>query len=666
MKNWRKVVGVLAMVGILTNHAASGSADGTVKTPSRMDIPTPAPESSPVPQDSAHPLTAVDLEAWLNSLMTFGLKNGDVAGAVVAVVMNGQVLFQSGYGYADVEKKIPMDADLTLVRIGSVSKLFTWTAVMQMVEQGKLDLNRNVDDYLDFKVSPPGGRAISLLDLMNHRGGFEEGLKDVLAVDPARAQDTETYLKRHPRPLLFKPGSVPAYSNYGTAVAGYIVERVSGEPFERYVDEHIFKPLGMTHSSFQQPLPERLGATMSQGYRMASLPASPFELVATRPAGSVSSTAADMGRFMLAHLQEGRLEDKRVLSADTARLMHSPSETALPGFDTMAHGFFYQTRNDRLLIGHGGDTIIFHADLELLPREGVGIFVGFNSRGRDDAVYGLRKALVDQFLARYFPPTGKLQEATVLKSAVADAGRMAGRYESSRRVEHGFLSTFYLMQQTVIGANPDGTILAPKAFGMGEARYIEIGPNVWREEGDSHQLALSNVDGIDTILDSEDPTSVLQRVPAHRASSLYLSVMAGSAATLLLAVILWPVGYLVRRHYRSALPYSKEARRWRTVLRGSAALNLAWLIAWAVVLAPVLHVQIEHYDEALDPTIRTLQIAGMVVLVLAAAGLVCLFRLWRAGGTWAQRLGNGLIAAALLGVVWTGLLGHLIGLDLNY
>src|SRR6185295_18367192 len=126
-----------------------------------------------------------DVEAWLNGFMNYGLKNGDIAGGVVAVVKDGKVLFQSGYGYADVEKKTPMDAEHTMTRIGSTSKLFTWTAVMQLVEQGKLDLQRNVDDYLDFKVSPAGGKPITLLDLMNHRGGFEEGLKDIFALDPA-------------------------------------------------------------------------------------------------------------------------------------------------------------------------------------------------------------------------------------------------------------------------------------------------------------------------------------------------------------------------------------------------------------------------------------------------------------------------------------------------
>src|SRR5581483_1143403 len=430
--------------------------------------------------NTPHPLDAAEIGSWLGGLLPYGLKNGDIAGAVVVVVKDGQTLFQSGYGYADVEKRIPMDPERTMTRIGSTSKLFTWTAVMQLVGQGRLDLHRNVDDYLDFKVSAPGGRPITLLALMNHEGGFEEGLKDSLSLDPQTFQSTETYLKQHPRPLLFPPGTVPAYSNYGTALAGYIVQRVSAEPYERYIEQHIFLLLGMRHSTFEQPLPGRFEGMISQGYRTASGPPQPYELVATDPAGGAATTAADMARFMIAHLQQGHLEKYDLLSSQTAQLMQSPSETGLPGFATMAHGFVHEVRNGRTLIGHGGDTLFFHAQLELLPQEGVGIFYGFNSRGRDDAVYGLRKALLDQFMDRYFPDTAPQHESTPLPTAVADARKIVGRYETSRRVEHGFLSVFYLLQQTVIAADPDGTLITTKAFEPGEARLREVSPNLWR------------------------------------------------------------------------------------------------------------------------------------------------------------------------------------------
>jgi CubicO group peptidase (beta-lactamase class C family) len=478
--------------------------------------------AAPTPGISS-PLEASDLHAWLDGLLPYAMKSGDIAGTVIVVVKDGKVLFQEGYGYSDFDKRVAMDPERTLIRPGSTSKLFTWTAVMQLIEQGKIDLDRNVDDYLDFKVSPAHGKPITMRDLMNHKAGFEEGLKDILAIDPNGLQSTETYLKLHPRPLLFPPGEVPAYSNYGAALAGYIVQRVSGQPFERYVEEHILLPLGMQHSSFDQPLPDRFKSAMSDGYRTASTGPQPYELIITRPAGSMTTTAADMARFMLAHLQQGHFGDYAMLGTQYAQLMHSPSETALPGFGTMAHGFFRDVRNGRTVIGHGGDSVVFHTECDLLPEEGVGIFYTFNSRGRENAVYGLRKALFDQFMDRYFPPASPAPDPPTLASAVGDAHRIAGRYQESRRVEHGFLSVFYLLQQTVIGAKGDGTITAPRVIEPGEATFREIAPDLWREVGGTHELALRTVDGIKTVIDNEDPISVLQPVPLLRSARVWRS-----------------------------------------------------------------------------------------------------------------------------------------------
>jgi CubicO group peptidase (beta-lactamase class C family) len=641
--------------------SASESAAASERAATSESATPPAPLAS-----AGHELTAADAEAWLDGLLIHGLKRGDIAGAVIAIVKDGKVLYQAGYGYADVEKKRPMDPERVLTRIGSTSKLFTWTAVMQLVQQGKLDLDRNVDDYLDFKVSPPGARPITLLDLMNHRAGFEEGLKDLLSMDPHTFQSTETYLKEHPRPLIFPPGTVPAYSNYGAALAGYIVQRVSGEPFERYVENHIFLPLGMQHSTFDQPLPERFQGMISQGYRTASTAPQPYELVVTAPAGSVASTAADMARFMLAQLQLGRLGDYDLLDRPTATLMQSPSEAAPPGFGTMAHGFFYETRNGRKVIGHGGDTIFFHTEFELLPQEGVGIFYSFNSRGRDNAVYGLRKELLDQFIDRYFPDPLPAAEPKALASAAADAAKITGRYQSSRRVEHGFMSVFYLLQQTVIGVDTDGTLVTPKSFEPGEAHFREVAPDVWREVGDTRELTVREVNGIKTVLDSEDPSSVLQAVPVYQSAPLNLTVLGGSFLVLAFGVVFWPAAYFVRRHYLRPLPYPAEARRPRIVLQVAAACGVLWLIGWILAVLPLLGAHYEFYSTAHDPLIRALQLAGVVLVVLAAGALWSVRRLRRWQPSRWVRIGNGLLAAGLLGLVWIGIVGGLISFRLNY
>lgn len=615
---------------------------------------------------SSHPLDSQDLEAWLDGLLPYALNSGDIAGGVIAVVKDGNILLQKGFGFADVGRQIPMDPERTLIRAGSTSKLFTWTAVMQLVEQGKLDLDRNVDEYLDFKVSLATGRPITLLDLMNHRAGFEEGLKDILATDPHRLESTETYLKQHPRPLLFPPGTVPAYSNYGAALAGYIVQRVSGEPFERYVEQHIFEPLGMVHTTFVQPLPARFKDAVSLGYRTASTPPLPYELVVTAPAGSLATTAADMARFMIAQLNLGRMGDSEIFKGQTARLMQSPSETALPGFSTMAHGFFYEHRNGRTLIGHGGDTVVFHTELDLLPEEHVGIFYNFNSRGRDNAVYGLRKALLDRFMDRYFPTSAFAPSAQTLPTASRDALRIAGRYQSSRRVEHGFLSLFYLLQQTVITPNPDGTISAPRSLEAGNDTFHEVAPGLWQQLGGTRQLALQRIDNIQTVVDSEDPTSVLQVVPFYRSSALNLPLLLMAFAILALTILFWPISWLVRRGYGVQTRQSVPLRRVRLYTRLAAAVDVLYLVGWMMLLKPVLSLDLQVYSAALDPVVRALQLAGLAAIAAAAVGLWSTWQLFKLEVPMRYRLWNGALVAAMLGIVWIGFVGNLISFNLNY
>jgi len=244
------------------------------------------PEAKPGAETAtvtAPQMTAADVETFLDGVVLIQLERENVAGITVAVVKDGKLLFAKGYGYSDREKKTPVSPETTLFRPGSISKLFTWTSVMQLQEQGKLDLDKDVNEYLDFKIPEAFGKPITLKNIMTHTAGFEEQVKDLFSAD-TKSPNLGEYLKTHIPARIFPPGTVPAYSNYATALAGHIVERVSGQPFEQYVAEHIFKPLGMTHSSFDQPLPPELVDSMSRGYRVASGPAVEFEVVAPFPA----------------------------------------------------------------------------------------------------------------------------------------------------------------------------------------------------------------------------------------------------------------------------------------------------------------------------------------------------------------------------------------------
>ncbi|HLK53148.1 MAG TPA: serine hydrolase domain-containing protein, partial [Candidatus Angelobacter sp.] len=207
---------------------------------------SPAPKAAAASEskvtEPTHELTVDDVHAFLDGFVPMQLEREDIAGAVVLVVKDGAIFFAKGYGYSDVDKKMPVTVDATLFRPGSISKLFTWTAVMQLVEQGKLDLDRDINDYLDFKIPEKFGKPITLRHLMTHTPGFEEQVKDLINEEGTPIATLRQHLVSHMPQRIFPPGTTPAYSNYGASLAGYIVERVSGRPFNDYITENIFKP----------------------------------------------------------------------------------------------------------------------------------------------------------------------------------------------------------------------------------------------------------------------------------------------------------------------------------------------------------------------------------------------------------------------------------------
>src|ERR1700761_4449077 len=332
----------------------------------------------PNPATAAHTLDQADLAAWLDGFVPYAIKGGDIAGGVVTVVKDGEVIFAKGYGYSDLAAHRPVDPERTLFRPGSVSKLFTWTAVMQLVEQGKLDLDRNVNDYLDFRIPDRPEGPITLRHIMTHTAGFEEKIKSLIVEDPKLLAPLANYVRDGIPKRIFPAGSTPAYSNYATALAGYLVQKVSGQTFDDYLDNNIFKPLGMTHASFRQPLPAALAADMSPGYKVASEPAKAYEIVVAGPAGSLAASGVDMAKFMIAHLQDGEFHGTRILQAATAQQMHTSPTTMIVPLNRMMLGFYEQNYNGHRVISHGGDTEWMHSYLHLFLDDHVGLFMSFN------------------------------------------------------------------------------------------------------------------------------------------------------------------------------------------------------------------------------------------------------------------------------------------------
>ena len=439
----------------------------------------PVTASAAVAPTTTHPLNSADLEAFFDGILPLQLERSDIAGASVLVMQNGQILLQKGYGFADVKKKQPVDPASTLFRLASISKLSTWIAVMQLEEQGRLDLDTDVNQYLDFKIRPAFGKPITLRNLMTHTGGFEEELKDVILTDPKMAVSLRDFLVHNQPMRLFPPGEIPAYSNYGVGLASYIVQRVSGEPFEQYTSRHMYQPLKMLHSTFDQPL--RGGLHSSDGYGPSTeKPAIGFEIFNPVGAGGFSATAADMGRFGSMLLNGGVLDGARILKPETLIRMWTPQYEASPALPPLCMGFYQTWRNDLRWIGHEGDLIAFHSLFFVEPAQKLVLFVSYNSAGGGARP---RPEILNQFSDRYFPGAPHTQK--FLNLPRSELKQIEGTYMSTRRAETTKLRLFSLLGQAPVKIDKDGAAVIDfvyaKDLRLHTIHWKPIAKDLWQE-----------------------------------------------------------------------------------------------------------------------------------------------------------------------------------------
>jgi len=636
------------------------------KTPNPLAPKTKkaAEEAPPAATPETHDLTAADLDAFLAGVMPLQLERENIAGAVVLVVKDGKVLYSHGYGYADVVKKTPVSPDSTLFRPGSISKLLNWTAVMQLVEQGKLDLDRDVNDYLDFKIPATYAQPVTLRNIMTHTGGFEETVQELFVRDASDLKPLDVYLKTHMPARIFPPGTTPAYSNYATTIAGYIVQRVSGQPFDDYIDEHILKPLGMTQSTTRQPVPESFKSRMSNGYDVASEPAKSFEFVEAAPAGSSSVTAADMAKFMIAHLQDGTFQGVQILKPETARLMHSAQFENIPGMNAMALGFYEETRNGHRIIGHGGDTQYFHSDLHLVPDANLGFFISYNSAGKGEI--DARGAVWHKFLDRYFPyqPPAGAQVA----NAAQDAQSVAGRYIVSRRSETTLLKVLTVAGESKVFVNDDGSISDSdlKDLNGEPKKFREIGPMLFRDVNSQDLIGFKRDSSGSLVFAIDYPFMVFQRAPFAENSGWNIPLIVTSLAILLLTLLLWPIASLVRKRYAQTLVLTPEQKRLRLLVRLVCLLDLIFFAGFALFFTLAFK-DIGLLSPKYNLWLRLIQLVGWVGVIGTILALLNAFRSWRQPDRWLwSRIGDTLIAVACLGVVWFAFTWNMLHWSLLY
>ncbi len=601
-------------------------------------------ELSPYPGGPSDP---AEVKVFLDQLISPQLEKHHIPGAVVVVVKDGEILYAGGYGYADLERQLPFIPDQTLFRIGSTAKLFTWTAVMQLVEQGRIDLDADLNNYLkDFQIPATYPRAITMRHLMSHSAGFEDGMIGAIASGPEQMIGLDEYVKNHLQPRARPPGELTAYSNYGATLAGYVVEVVSGLPFDSYVESKIYGPLGMESSTFRQPLPEGLADRLAVSYDYAGdFRPVPMMYINQVPAGAMSTTATDLARFMIAHLQDGRYEAARILQEGTARQMHArlfSNDLRLSG---MAYGFFDQEINGQRVLHHGGGFPAYMGMLALLPEQGSGFYVGYNALGGNAAVSEFTAAYFDH----YYPGTAA-DLAVPRYDPSSRAGAFAGTYRFTRLSRTTLESLANLTELGYINVreeSEDGVILsAVTSAGYQTIRGTKVGPLLFTSSDGRERFAFGGVhDGIATQLYlNNSPHVAYERIAWYDLPSIRLKILAVSLLILLSFPVVAGLRHVMAR--RRGIIRDSSAR-----LPEAAAAGLA-IAAVLVIIATVGSLWINAMGQGQGLHATLVHGLGWLCVFLSLLVMLCAVGVWiRSSWSPLQRIHYTLLTVAAPGLL---------------
>ncbi|OMF07417.1 hypothetical protein BK127_29300 [Paenibacillus sp. FSL H7-0331] len=595
-----------------------------IQTPVSAALPISTSLSVKTEEAAADLNYTAQLTAFIDGIMNVHLDNFKIPGAVISIVKDGQVLLAKGYGHSNLEEGKLVDPRTNLFRIASTTKLFTWTAVMQLVEQGKLDLDTDVNTYLKtVKIPKTYPQPVTMRHLLTHTAGFEEGgVGYQITTDPTKLPvSISDTLSKHRLALVRPPGEMMSYSNYGAALAGLIVEEISGIDYNDYIQKNIFNPLDMKYATVHEPVPASLEPYAVLGYARENgqFVTKPLTYEGGfRPAGSGSVSAVDMAHFMIAHLQNGRYGDQQILKPETAKLMHAPAfqfDKRLPAMDL---GFYELRMNGLRVIAHGGADTLFNTELYLVPDKQIGIFVSYSGGEGGTAAAGLAKAFFD----RYYPAqVGKLPAVSAeLENAVP---KYAGSYQFTRR-NHSEIDKFFSFLSQISVSVSDNRL----SIGSGAEQqiYAPIEPNLFQEVGGTHQIGFrTDASGMVThLLLDILPEMPLEPTPLLDQSMFWLPLL-GISAILFITVL---TGFAYRRREIKELP---KAQKW--AVRLSAATS-----AWALVTLIATYVVVLNMDQLdrlsrITPSLNVylfmpIILVGMTVAILALSVIAWKNQYW--------------------------------------
>jgi CubicO group peptidase (beta-lactamase class C family) len=629
-----RAVAAAALVCLLGLSTASSA-----QAPAPAAVSPPAPAPAPVALPGVTPLPAPELEAFVDGIIRDAIAADHIPGVTVSVVQNGQTILKKGYGFARLEPTArPVDPDRTLFRIASISKTFTWIAVMREVEAGRMRLDAPINLYLpeQVQVRDQGFTTpVRVRDLMSHTPGFEDrALGQLFERDPARVRPQLVYLRQERPRRAFEPGTTPAYSNYGVNLAGAALAYISQQPFERIIERDITGPLGMTRTTFRDPYPARpdlpapmpaaLAAEVADGFYWtgAGWRKRPYEYTSQgAPAGGASTTAADMARYMTMHLNGGTLDGAVIYGPRTAEGFRTPQWRPHPAVAGTAHGFLpYALPGGRTGWGHDGALLSFRSSMVMVPELGLGVFIASNGETGDRLTSQLAGRIVQRFYgpAPTLPPPG----SEWLK---ANASAFEGQYVGNRRAFHGLEKLTGLVNSRVTVRVTDNGVLLISGFDF-TSRWLPVGTSGQFRQADGWRtLAFEMKDGRAVRYFTGGGVNAFERQGLFGGGGWFVNL--GLLALIASVATLAGVGLRMRlRDYRE----TPMQRRVSLVQTTQAVLWILAAFTAGIWLSRSGDIAAIFFDWP-GGWLLTASSCGLVASVLSVANLVLLPLVWRGG-----------------------------------
>ena len=544
-------------------------------------------------EDSTTPSTKLlnleapqELAAFVDSYFQTQIAKTNIPGAAISIVKDGKILFAKGYGYANLEREIPVDAEKTQFRVASLSKLFTATAAMQLYERGALDIDGDVNQYLEgWQIENPDSELVTPARMMMHTDGTTQRLIGLGARTKEQMQPLEKYLPEYMPAINYPPGKFYSYSNHSIALLGYLVEKISGTPFVEYVDKNIFQPLQMKDSTFKQPLESELPDNLATGYRIVNGKAQPvpYLYLNITPAAALTTTATDMAHFMLAHLQLGNYQGKSILQPKTAEMMHQTHYQIHPKVPGTSYGFRERLVNNKRAIGHLGSLRGYSSSLDLIPEENIGIFIATNSFSN------LHGEFLSEFFNKYFPAE---PNPNLVSQTPEELKQYTGIYRDLEYPRSTIAKITGIDKEINVATSADGTLVitTPPLVFRSQVKDIKLTPTAepglfYREIDNAYVYFVADNSGKVTHVSNPlyPKIGIYQKVPWYETIWVHLGILVFCMVFFLTGAIAGIIRPLIRL-LRGQKIATSELTWVRTLAGAIGILNLIFMIGLPLYL----------------------------------------------------------------------------------